>query len=320
MKLDYSILDDSEKIILSLRALYQQSGFVRYRMDKFEEYDLYAQNKDFLISENVITFTDTDGKLMALKPDVTLSVIKNLPDDPVSLRKISYNENVYRVSRGTGSFREIMQTGLECLGDVDSAALSEVLLLAAKSMELCASSFVLELSHLDILLKLLNNTLTGEEPRRAALKCIGDKNPSGVLSVCREAGAAPAETEALAELVRLYGPAERVMPPLKQLCTGKGLDAELCQLEEMLSNLGENGYGERVQLDFSSVSNLNYYNGILFKGFVDGLPESVLSGGQYDKLMRKMGRKSKAVGFAVYLDRLERMGGSINSGVVFRNA
>ena len=66
-----------EKAVGLLRELYASYGFTHYKMSKFEEYDLYVKNKDFLVSDNVITFTDTDGKLMALKPDVTLSIIKN---------------------------------------------------------------------------------------------------------------------------------------------------------------------------------------------------------------------------------------------------
>ena len=65
-----------------------------------------------------------------------------------------------------------------------------------------------------------------------------------------------------------------------------------------------------LRIDFSVVDDINYYNGIVFKGFVNGVPGVVLSGGQYDNLMKKMHRKSGAVGFAVYLDMLERMGES----------
>ena len=51
---------------------------------------------------------------------------------------------------------------------------------------------------------------------------------------------------------------------------------------------------------------MNYYNGIVFKGFIKGIPTGILSGGQYDNLMGKMGKKSHAIGFAVYLDELSR--------------
>ena len=77
MKFDAGILKNEEKVIFELRSLYHKYGYAQYKMSKFEEYDLYVKNKDFLISEDVITFTDTNGRLMALKPDVTLSIVRN---------------------------------------------------------------------------------------------------------------------------------------------------------------------------------------------------------------------------------------------------
>ena len=67
------------------------------------------------------------------------------------------------------------------------------------------------------------------------------------------------------------------------------------------------GITDKIRIDFSVVNDMNYYNGVVFKGFVNGIPTGILSGGQYDKLLQKMGRKSGAVGFAVYLDLLERL-------------
>ena len=82
MNLDESVLKKEEKTAFLLRSLYQQYGCLQYKMSKFEEYDLYAKNRDFLVSDNIITFTDTNGKLMALKPDVTLSIVRNTRDIP----------------------------------------------------------------------------------------------------------------------------------------------------------------------------------------------------------------------------------------------
>ncbi len=320
MRLDYNILDDSEKIILALRALYREYGYTRYRMGKFEEYDLYSRNKDFLISEQVITFTDTNGKLMALKPDVTLSIIKNHRDEPDSLHKLCYNETVYRVSKGSNSFREIMQAGVECLGSVDVACVGEMLLLAAKSLALCAKGFVLEVSHLDILRHFIDGISDDDAVRRELLARFGEKNAHGIAEICHAHGVAEEKAETLRELLRLYGAPEEVLPRLRALCRGRGLDAEIGELCNALAALRGNALEDKVQLDFSSVSNMNYYNGVAFKGFVEGVPGSVLSGGQYDKLMRRMGKRSKAVGFAVYLDLLERLGETENGGVIFDHA
>ena len=93
-----NVLKNDERAVFTLRSLYQSYGYAHYKMSKFEEYELYAKNKNFLISENIITFTGAGGKLMALKPDVTLSIVKN-SKDTAGVKKVYYNENVYRMSK-----------------------------------------------------------------------------------------------------------------------------------------------------------------------------------------------------------------------------
>ena len=78
MNISFNALKNEERAVFSLRELYGSYGYIRHKVSKFEEYDLYARNKSFLVSENILTFTDTDGRLMALKPDITLSIIKNM--------------------------------------------------------------------------------------------------------------------------------------------------------------------------------------------------------------------------------------------------
>ena len=78
------------------------------------------------IRDRVITFTDLDGRLLALKPDVTLSIAKNAQVGPGGCGRYYYQENVYRPSQESHTFREISQMGLECIGAVDDAAAAQV--------------------------------------------------------------------------------------------------------------------------------------------------------------------------------------------------
>ena len=82
-----TILFPEERISLTLQSLYQAYGYRKYKVGKFEEYDLYAQNRNFLSDDRILTFSDINGQIMALKPDVTLSIIKNTRDDD-RLRKV----------------------------------------------------------------------------------------------------------------------------------------------------------------------------------------------------------------------------------------
>ena len=306
MTMDNTMLKSGEQAIFELRALYQRYGYTPFKMSKFEEYDLYVQNKDFLVGDGVITFNDTDGKLLALKPDVTLSIIKNSRDGEGITSKVYYNENVYRISGTTHTFKEIMQTGLECIGDIDIYAMTEVVLLAMKSLEAVSEDYVLDLSHLGLLSALVDKLFVTEADKKKIIACVSEKNAHGLRALCDSIGADAEITEKILTLISAYGKPKKVLPKLRALNAGEDAEAAIKELEIITEALDRVGYGDRVNIDFSVVNDMSYYSGVFFRGFVDGIPVGILSGGRYDKLMRKMGRRSDAIGFAVYLDLLER--------------
>lgn len=307
MTIEDQVMDAQERIGFRLRALYNSCGYNRYRMSKFEEYDLYSRNKDFLFSEGVITFTDTNGRLMALKPDVTLSIVKNGRDTPGQVRKVYYHENVYRVSSAEDGFREQTQVGVECMGNVDGACVAEVLKLAAESLKLCSADFVLEISHLDILSAFVDRIAPDAKVREQILECAGEKNTHGIRRICRENGLAEGAEEPLIELMGLYGAPKTVLPKIRALAEENGVADAAAELSRAVAGFTGTDMENRIQIDFSATGDMKYYNGIAFKGFISGIPGSVLSGGQYDHLMRRMGRRDRAVGFAVFLNMMERL-------------
>lgn len=294
-----------EQAVFLLRSLYSKYGYKQYKMRKFEEYDLYVRNKDFLISDSVITFTDTNGKLMALKPDVTLSIVKNTKDSDGSVQKVYYDENVYRVSKGTHSYKEIKQAGLECIGDVDTYCVCEVLSLAVKSLMTISESCVVDVSDLAILFALYDYIGLSYEARKRMTSLISDKNTHEMKRLCEDMSVSAECTALLEEIISYNGTPDEILPRLKAMAERIGAQAEFSEFESVVSSLDEE-LQSKLRIDFSVVSDINYYNGIVFKGFIDKIPDSVLSGGRYDSLMQSMSRKSKAIGFAVYIDMLER--------------
>ncbi len=297
-----------ERAAFALRALFRTYGYTPYTMSKFEEYDLYVRNKNFLVSDHVITFTDHTGRLLALKPDVTLSIVKNTRDTPSGVAKVYYDENVYRVARGESAFREIRQTGLECIGEIDAYALCEVLMLAARSLSTLAKDAVLEVSHLDIVSGVLDALGVDDTTRAQLLRLIAEKNLHEITALCADTGADPAAAEALRRLISTYGRASDVIPVLHELSkTIPTIIPAVEQLDTVLCTLTGMGCQTKVRIDFSLINDMGYYNGLVFRGFVKGIAEGVLAGGRYDRLMQRMGRHSHAIGFAVYLDQLEQL-------------
>ena len=308
-----SILKKEEKISLELRALYKKYGYLPYKMSKFESYDLYASNKDFLVGDGVITFNDTDGKLLALKPDVTLSIIKNTVDEEGCKQKVYYNENVYRVSSGTHQFKEIMQTGLECIGDIDVFDIFEVVYLAAKSLDTISSDFVLDISHIGVFSTVLDEASDNKLFKKEAARLVSEKNSHELHRLCDKYQISPDKEKRIEAFVGIYGNMGEVISRLSEICITDAERAALSEFTVLCELLSATEFSDKIRVDFSVINNMAYYNGVVFKGFLNGICESVLSGGCYDPLMRRIGRKSSAIGFAIYVDLLENFEASSES-------
>ena len=271
-----------------LEGLCRKFGYAPYKMSRFEEYELYVRNKDFLQSDRVITFSGKDGRLLAMKPDVTLSIVKNAPEGPGEVRKVHYRENVYRQDRDSGDFKEILQAGLECVGDVGSYETAEVVYIAAGTLKALGEGTILSLSHVGLIRYALEKSGLPDACRKQALDCLRQKRAQELRALCAENGADDVLLLALLQARTLTD-----LEPLK--------DCEAYrELQRIVGLLDEH----QIRLDFSLGNDMKYYSGLVFKGYVRGLPASVLSGGQYDRLLGHMGKKARAIGFAVYLDQL----------------
>ena len=301
------LFQSTDEAAKGLCALYRTCGYKHFKMSKFEEYDFYAKNKSFLVSSHVITFTDLNGKLMALKPDVTLSIVKNATYGKGSAEKVYYTEKVYRAEKGGHEFREITQTGLECVGDLGLYDTAEVVTLAVKSLQKLSDDYILDLSHMSFVTALLSDIGVGDDDRERLLTAVSEKNAPEIGLICDSLSVPPDKRDRLIALAKLYGSAEEKLAELKALSTGAETDAAIEELDCLYSILKNEGLARGVNLDFSIVNDMNYYNGIIFRGYIKGIPQGILAGGRYDNLLEKMGRRANALGFAIYLDLLEQL-------------
>lgn len=303
--MDISWLPKEELISLKLREIFEKSGYKKFKMTKFEEYQLYVEHKSLVNSEKVITFTDTDGKLMALKPDVTISIAKNCSATPEATEKLYYNENVYRTSKETHLFEEINQIGIECLGKIDVNAITEVTTLAWKSLNIISKNFMLDIAHIGILQSIFELMNAPVSLKETILRLLNTKNVFALKKICAESGVNPEYVQLLLEICGIRGDIAKEINKLKALCVNEDMKKSVNELLEINEKLIAEGCKKNIMLDFSIISNVDYYNGIFMHGYVKNLPRVVLSGGQYDNIMKSLNKKASAIGFALYMDELE---------------
>ena len=258
-------------------------------------------------------FKALGGALKALKPDITLSIMKSNGGDS---EKVYYNENVCR--EVGGAFREILQVGVESVGQIDPYAEAEVIALAARSLEQLSPKYVLALSDVSFVGSLLDQMGLSAPVRGKVLGLVARKNVPGLCVLAERGELTGEQADGLRELVELYAPLKEGIGRVGRLAKSNAAWEALRQLSLTAGLLESFGLEERVRLDFSLVNSMDYYNGVIFQGFLPGLHTPVLSGGRYDNLPRKMGKQVGAIGFALSMGLLEERadGGRFDADVL----
>jgi len=291
---------------LKLRALYESRGFVRTEIAKFEDYSLYLDNKNFLGTDRILTFMDHDGRLLALKPDITLSIAKSLPARlPAVSEKLYYIDEVVRFSPENRAYKVLDQIGLEHIGREDAFANLEVLDLALRSLALMGES-AMDVSHLGFVSGLLKNTGLSPQVERKVLGAIHAKSPHDVAGILEAEGVENGRKEQILSLAGIHGPFLQALKEARCLIQGEEMAKAYNELEALAKSL-HTAPNQTIHLDFSVVNDLDYYNGLIFRGYIRGVPGVVCSGGRYDNLMQKLGKDCCAIGFGISLHQLDRL-------------
>ena len=305
MEFSLANLQPKERASFALRALYEAAGCRKYHMGRFEEYGLYQENRSFLSSEQVITFTDLDGRLLALKPDVTLSIAKTAQPAPGETLRYYYHENVYRPSAESHTFKEISQMGLEMLGAVGEAQVQQAVCLAARSLDALGAEWVLEVSHMGYLFGLFDALGVPDAARAKLLEKLREKNAHELRAAAGAAGLTDAAADILCSVLSLCGSYADTLAKAAALCRNDAMRAAVAELEALAVPLEK--AGGVIRLDMTLAGEMEYYNGLVFQGYLKALPRPLLKGGRYDLLMQKFTPGAGAIGFAVYLDELDRL-------------
>ena len=305
MEFSLANLQPKERASFALRALYEAAGCRKYHMGRFEEYGLYQENRSFLSSEQVITFTDLDGRLLALKPDVTLSIAKTAQPAPGETLRYYYHENVYRPSAESHTFKEISQMGLEMLGAVGEAQVQQAVCLAARSLDALGADWVLEVSHMGYLFGLFDALGVPDAACAKLLEKLREKNAHELRAAAGAAGLADAAADILCSVLSLCGSYADTLAKAAALCRNDAMRAAVAELEALAVPLEK--AGGVIRLDMTLAGEMEYYNGLVFQGYLKALPRPLLKGGRYDLLMQKFTPGAGAIGFAVYLDELDRL-------------
>jgi len=268
-------------------------------------YDLFEQGMGQREAQRGFRFTDNDGRLLALRPDVTSSVARMaatlLSERPRPLR-FCYAAPVFRQQTQSHAEwrRENTQLGCELIGVGGTSADLEVLRLAAEILSRLElqSRYCITINNVEIFNGIAAQMSLEPATREELRRLIDTREAAELQRLLRQYKSAEGQA-----LTQLTGKRD-VIQTARRLITNERSLAALDSLAELWTEIESLGLQDSFEIDLGDVSSLDYYTGLSLKIFVHGAGTSVGRGGRYDGLTGSFGRAEPAVGFVLNLDAL----------------
>lgn len=295
-------LINENSIVSNLINIYERFGFKKIKLSKFEDYNLYNNNKDFLQTEHILTFMNLNGNLKSLRPDVTLSIVKKvLKDNEKETQKIYYIEDIYKIV--SNEYEEIPQVGVEIIGKLNNYSNLEIISMAIESLKSINKNYILEISNIDFISAIFDEINLEENLKIEILNNIYGKNKHDLEKLLNK-NVDNKYKKYILSFIELSGNYKDILKKLKSLIINKKMQKSYEELKSLSFVFELYNNFDKILLDFSIESQLGYYNGIIFKGYIKESNDIILSGGRYDKLLNKFNSNKNAIGFAIYMDKL----------------
>lgn len=295
-------LINENSIVSNLINIYERFGFKKIKLSKFEDYNLYNNNKDFLQTEHILTFMNLNGNLKSLRPDVTLSIVKKvLKDNEKETQKIYYIEDIYKIV--SNEYEEIPQVGVEIIGKLNNYSNLEIISMAIESLKSINKNYILEISNIDFISAIFDEINLEENLKIEILNNIYLKNKHDLEKLLNK-NIDNKYKKYILSFIELSGNYKYILKKLKSLIINKKMQKSYEELKSLSFVFELYNNFDKILLDFSIESQLGYYNGIIFKGYIKESNDIILSGGRYDKLLNKFNSNKNAIGFAIYMDKL----------------
>ena len=299
-----------------LSSIFVSKGYCEIVTPGLEFFDVFNLNSRYFPQESMYKLSDNKGRLLVVRPDSTMPIARvaatRLRDAELPLR-LYYRQNVYRnkpVMRGRSD--EIHQMGIELIGSDSKRADLEVLTSAIEVLSSFESeNFRFELGDIGFFRELVNKLDTDVATKEEIRSLIEVKNYPALNDLLDSIGNNDI-TNALKQLPRLFG-GEEVFDKAAQLYNDEKLNTVLENLHGIYNSLKELGYSDKITVDLGIVNKMDYYTGVIMKGYLQGYGDAVLSGGRYNKLLAEFGYDVPATGFAVNIDAVAKVMKQVNT-------
>lgn len=305
----------------TLPAIYEQKNRVKQNMDTeikkwgyqfmetptLEYYETVG-SASAILDQQLFKLLDQQGQTLVLRPDMTAPIARvaasKLLTEEMPLR-LAYNASVFRAQqREGGRPAEFEQIGVEYIGDKTISADGEGISLLISSLgEAGVQHFQVSVGHIGFVRNFFHQVLGTQERVESLTKYLYEKNYVGYRNHVEQLALSSIDKQRLNDFLKLRGTKE-IISLASQLLEGVEGSEAIEELKQLWNILVDYGVEDKVKFDLSLVSHMSYYTGIVYEVYAERVGFPLGSGGRYDLLLEKFGKKTGATGFAIRMDRL----------------
>ncbi|MDQ2087687.1 ATP phosphoribosyltransferase regulatory subunit [Herbivorax sp. ANBcel31] len=291
-----------------MRKVFRSYGCYEIETPMVEFYDVFSSEKEIAPQETMFKFFDKEGRILVLRPDITIPIARVVATkykDANYPLKFSYIGNTFKYNEsGGGRQKEFTQAGMEIVGVNTPEADAEIIAAAIDSVkELGLESFQIDIGQVEFFKGLMEEADLSEEETEQMRVLIDRKDFLGVEELVKKHSIKEELKELIFSLPKLFGSVDVIEKVEKYSINQRCINA-LENLRKIVEILEDYGLSKYVSIDLGMVQSLNYYTGIIFRGFTYGVGFPILSGGRYDSLVEKFGKKAPATGFSLGINMI----------------
>ena len=293
-----------------LSRVFSGRGFTEVVTPGLEFLNVYDLKTGMMPVEMMYKLVDSKGRLVVLRPDSTIPIARlvatRLKGYQLPIR-LFYNQSVFMANpRLKGRSDEVVQTGIEIIGSDSRRADLEVITTAVEALNACKTTdFRLEIGHIGLFHSLISGLKIESEEREEIRRLIESKNYPALNDYLNGLEGDAKTIEILKQLPSLFG-GEEVFEKAANLFDDAKTEYILSYLKSIYNDLSALGLKEKISIDLGIVNRTDYYTGVVFRGYIEGFGETVLSGGRYDTLIVEFGSDLPATGFGINVDAVAR--------------
>lgn len=291
----------------AIRETLESKGYSEIITPAVEYYDVFAQGNPELDQEAMLKIIDKSGRICVARPDNTTPIARIAAtrlDDAAFPARLYYSQKVFRsVSGDHGHKGEFLQIGAELIGADGLSADLDILSAAFEALKNTgAENFRIELGHAEIYKALIESLGVDTQTAESIRRLIENKSFAALGDVLEPYHMKP-EAKALYAMPQLFGDI-RVLDEVENLTGNMRVLGAIAYLRRLYAALDEAGFGGAVMIDLGLVHEMDYYTGIMFRGYVGGAGAAILSGGRYNALCARFGRDLPSAGFGIDVESL----------------